>query len=158
MCYPAAPRPISHAPFPTVRILFQLIQMFEPRQNYLLARLLDLAGQEDLVQDCVDLVEVEDQVQLAYVAEEGVEDLDEEVDGLEVGQLVVVGVDAGAEEQARVPSVDNLVVAELDKVGLVFLVAGGDEAVDLHERGGREGEKWSAKELLAGRREEGAVC
>lgn len=105
--------------------------MLQPRQHNLLARLLDLAGQEDLVQDGVDLVEVEDQVQLADVAEEGVEDLDEEVDGLEEGELVVVCVDAGAKEEAGVPAVDDLVVAELDKVGLVLLVAGRYEAVDL---------------------------
>lgn len=105
--------------------------MLQSRQHDLLARLLDLAGQEDLVEDGVDLVEVEDQVQLADVAEEGVEDLDEEVDGLEEGELVVVGVDAGAEEEARVPPVDDLVVAELDEVGLVLLVAGRYEAVDL---------------------------
>lgn len=53
------------------------------------------------------------------------------MDGLEVGQLVVVGVDADAEEQARVPSVHDLVVAELDEVGLVFLIPGRDEPVDL---------------------------
>lgn len=96
--------------------------MFEAGENDLFASLLDLAGEEDLVEDGVDLVEVEDEVELADVAEEGVEDLDEEVDGLEVGELVVVGVDAGAEEQARVPPVHDLVVAELDEVGLVFLV------------------------------------
>ena len=105
--------------------------MLQPRQHNLLACLLDLAGQEDLVQDGVDLVEVEDQVQLADVAEEGVEDLDEEVDGLEEGELIVVCVDAGAEEEAGVPPVDDLVVAELDEVGLVFLVAGRYEAVNL---------------------------
>ena len=52
------------------------------------------------------------------------------MDGLEVGELVIVCVDAGAEEEARVAAVDDLVVAELDKVGLVLLVAGGHEAVD----------------------------
>lgn len=98
--------------------------MLQPSQDNLLARLLDLAGQKDLVEDGIDLVEVEDQVQLAHVAEEGVEHLDEEVDGLQVGELVVVGVDAGAEEEPRVAPVDDLVVAELDEVGLVLLVAG----------------------------------
>ena len=53
------------------------------------------------------------------------------MDGLEEGQFIVVGVDAGAEEQARIPPVDDLVVAELDKVTLVLLVARGDKAVDL---------------------------
>ncbi|KYK59307.1 hypothetical protein DCS_00437 [Drechmeria coniospora] len=102
-----------------------------PRQNDLLARLLDLASQEDLVQDGVDFVKVEYEIELADIAEEGVEHLDEEVDGLEKGELVVVGVDAGAEEEAGVATVDNLVVAELDEIGLVLLVAGSDEPVDL---------------------------
>lgn len=95
------------------------------------ARLLDLARKKHLVEDGVHLVEVEDQIQLADIAEESVEDLDEEVDGLEEGQLVVVGVDARAEEEAGVPAVDDLVVAELDEVGLVFLVARCYEPVDL---------------------------
>ncbi|RUS17629.1 hypothetical protein BC937DRAFT_89701 [Endogone sp. FLAS-F59071] len=59
------------------------------------------------------LVEIENQVKLAHVAEESVQDLHEEVDGLEVGELVVIGVDADAEEEASVTAVDNLVVAEL---------------------------------------------
>lgn len=53
------------------------------------------------------------------------------MDGLEVGELVVVGVDAGAEEEPRVPPVDDLVVAEFDEVALVLLVARRYEAVDL---------------------------
>jgi len=59
------------------------------------------------------------------------------VDGFQVRQLVVVGVDAGAEEEAGVPPVDDAVRAELDEVGLVLLVAGSDEAVDLVEMLGR---------------------
>lgn len=104
--------------------------MFQPRQHHLLARLLNLARQKDLVEDGVHLVKVEDEIELADIAEEGIEHLDEEVDGLEEGELIVVCVDAGAEEEARVAAVDDLVVAELDKVGLVLLVARGDEAVD----------------------------
>lgn len=117
--------------------LLQFIQVLQPREHDLLAGLLNLPGEEDLVQDGVDLVEVEDQVQLAHVAEEGVEDLDEEVDALEVGQLVVVGVDARAEEEAGVPPVHDLVVPELDEVGLVFLVAGRYETVHLPGGGRR---------------------
>lgn len=95
------------------------------------ARLFDLARKKHLVEDSVYLVKVEDQVQLADVAEESIEDLDEEVDGLEVGQLIVVGVDARAEEEACVPTVDDLVVAKLDEVGLVFLVTRCYEPMDL---------------------------
>ena len=130
----AFPSPDSIGPpshFWEVFYLFQLIQVLQPRQDDLLAGLLDLAGEEDLVEDGVDLVEVEDEVELAHVAEEGVEHLDEEVDRLEERQLVVVGVDARAEEEPRVPPVHDLVVPELDKVGLVLLVPRRDEPVDL---------------------------
>ena len=77
------------------------------------------------------LVKVKHKIQLAHVAEEAVEHLDEEVDRLQIRELVVVGVDADAEEEAGVAPVDDLEGAELDEVGLVLLVAGGDEAVDL---------------------------
>lgn len=60
------------------------------------------------------------------------------MDRLQVRQLVIVGVDAHAEKQAGVPPIDDLQGAELDEVGLVFLVARGDEAVDL-EMGGFSG-------------------
>jgi hypothetical protein len=43
-------------------------------------------------------VEIKYQVQLAHIAEKLIQHLDEEVDGFEICQLVVVGVDAGAEE------------------------------------------------------------
>lgn len=52
---------------------------------------------------------------------------------LQIRQLVIIGVDADAEEEACVAPVHDLVVAELDEVGLVFLIAGCDEAVDLGE-------------------------
>ena len=80
---------------------------------------------------CRYLVKVEDEIELADVAKEGIEDLDKEMDRLEIGQFVVVGVDAETKKEACVPTVDDLEVAELDKVGLVFLVPGGDEAMDL---------------------------
>ncbi len=57
--------------------------------------------------------------------------------GLEIRELVIVGVDADAEEEAGVAAVDDFEGAEFHKVGLVFLVAGRDEAVDLE--GGKRG-------------------
>jgi hypothetical protein len=108
--------------------------MLQPRQNNLFTRLLNLPSQKDLVQDSIDLVKVEDQVQLAHIPKERIQHLHKKVNSLQVGELVVVGVDAGAEEEPRVSPVDDLVVPELDEVGLVFLVAGGDEAVDLEVR------------------------
>ena len=46
------------------------------------------------------------------------EHLHKEVDGLQVRQLVVVRIDAHAEEEAGVPPVDDFVIPELDEVGL----------------------------------------
>jgi len=78
--------------------------MLQPREHNLLTRLLDLAGQKHLVEDRIDLVEVEDKIELTDVSEKGIEDLNEEV--------------------------NDLIVAELDKVGLVFLIARRNETVD----------------------------
>lgn len=121
--------------------------MLEAREHDLLGGLLDLAGEEDLVEDGVDLVEVEDEVELAHVAEEGVQHLDEEVDRLQVRQLVVVGVDARAEEKPRVPPVHDLVVPELHEVRLVLLVSGRYEAVDLFF-GGKGGFRQSVSSFV----------
>lgn len=120
------------------RLLFQLVQMLQPSQYDRLARLFNLTGEEHLVQDGVDLVEIKDQVQLADVAEELVQHLDKEMYRLEVSELVVVCVDAGAEEQAGVAAIDDFGrAAELNKVGLVLLVSWGHEAMDLGGRGKR---------------------
>lgn len=50
---------------------------------------------------------------------------------LQISQLVIIRVDTDAEEEACVPPVHDFVLPELDEVGLVFLVAGRDEAVHL---------------------------
>jgi len=104
--------------------------MLQPCKHNLFTRLLNLARQKHLVKNRIDLVKVENKIKLADVSEKGIEDLDKEVNGLEVGELVIVCVDAGAEEKTCVAAVNNLVVSELDKVGLVFLIAGCDEAMD----------------------------
>jgi hypothetical protein len=81
--------------------------------------------------DTTYLIEIKHQIQLAYVPKETIQYLDKEMYSLKICQLVIIRVDAGAEEKPSVAPVDDLVVAELDEVGLVFLVAGSDEAVDL---------------------------
>ena len=56
--------------------------------------------------------------------------------GFEIRQLVVIGIDAGAEEQTGISTVDDLGgTAELDEVGLVFLVSRCNKAVDLDSSG-----------------------
>lgn len=104
---------------------FQAVQLIQSIQNDLLRRFLNLAGEEDLIEDGVYLEEVKDEVQLAHVAEVGIQDLDKQVNGLEVEQLVVGLVNARAEEKPRVPPVDDLRALELDKVRLELLVPRG---------------------------------
>lgn len=54
------------------------------------------------------------------------------MNSLEVGQLIVVCVDAGTEEEAGIAAIDNLrTLPKLDKVGLILLITGGDEAMYL---------------------------
>jgi hypothetical protein len=52
------------------------------------------------------------------------------MNGFEIGEFVVVCVDADAKEEACVAAIDDFMLAKLDKVGLVFLIAGRNEAVD----------------------------
>ena len=63
---------------------------------------------------------------------------------LQIRKLVIVGVNTDAEEEACVAPVDDFQGAEFDEVGLVLLVAGGDEAVDLVElcEDWVSGERW----------------
>ena len=77
------------------------------------------------------LVEIKNQIQLTHIPKEAIQHLDEKMYRFQIRQLVVVRVDAHAEEEACVAPVDDLQRAEFDEVGLVLLVSGGDEAVDL---------------------------
>lgn len=91
------------------------------RYDGVLAGLHDFASEDDFVQNSVDLVEVEDDVKLADVAEVLVHGLNEEVDELhrsimpylQVRQLVVIDIHAQRKVQPCVPLVDDLEVAEL---------------------------------------------
>ena len=62
----------------------------------------DFPSQEHFVDDRVDFVEVEDQIQLADVVEVLVEDFDEVVNGLQMGEIVVSHIRAQAEVKTRV--------------------------------------------------------
>jgi len=55
-----------------------------------------------------NLVEIEHQIQLAHIPKELVKDLHKEVYGLQVRQLIVVGVYTDAEEEACIASIDDL--------------------------------------------------
>ena len=78
------------------------------------------------------LVKVEHQVQFTHIAKELIQHFYKEVYRFQVCELVIVGVYARAKEQSGIAAVDDFrCAAELDEVGLVFLIAWSDEAVDL---------------------------
>lgn len=58
--------------------------MLQPLQHHLPTRFLNFPGQEYLVQDSVDLIESIRDIQLADITKEAIQNLDEEVYGLEV--------------------------------------------------------------------------
>jgi hypothetical protein len=70
----------TYTPFQTDRhpslslrpALLELLEIVEPIEHDVLGRLLDLAREEDFVEDGVDFVKVEDEVELANVLEEGI--------------------------------------------------------------------------------------
>ena len=77
-------------------------------QHVLLAALLHLAGQQQLVEDEVGLLEVEDDVELAHVAVVLVHLLDVAMDDLEGDQLIVSRVAAGDEEERGISAIYDL--------------------------------------------------
>ena len=78
------------------------------------------------------LVEVEYQIQLANIAKELIQYFHEEMYRFKVRKFVVVCIYACAEEESSIPAVDDLrSTTEFDEVGLVFLIARRDKAVDL---------------------------
>jgi len=64
--------------------LVELVELLNAMEDRLLRCLLHLTGEEELVEDHIDLVEVEDEVELAHIAKELIKELHEEVDGLKV--------------------------------------------------------------------------
>lgn len=77
-------------------------------QHIFLAALLHLAGDEQLVEDEVGLLEVEDYVELADVAVILVHLLYVAVDDFEGDELVVRRIDGGDEEERGIAAVDDL--------------------------------------------------
>ncbi len=95
------------APSTHLHVLQPVLLAYAP-QHVLLAALLHLARQQQLVEDEVGLLEVEDDVELAHVAVVLVHLLHEPVDDLERDELVVGRVAPGDEEERRVSAVHDL--------------------------------------------------
>lgn len=90
--------------------VFQAVLLADATQDVLLAALLHLSGEQQLVQDEVGLLEIEDDVQLADVAVVFVHLLDVAVHDLEGDEFVVFGVATGDEEEGGVATVDDLCI------------------------------------------------
>jgi hypothetical protein len=88
--------------------VFEAVLLANAPEHVLLAALLHLAGQQQLVEDEVGLLEVEDDVELADVAVVLVHLLDVAVDNLERDQLVVGRVAAGDEEERGIAAIYDL--------------------------------------------------
>jgi len=88
-----------------------------------LARLLDLPRHHNLIENIVSLVEVEDEIELANVAEVAVQAFHEVVDRFQSQQLVVANVDACNEEKTSVTLVADLAVPPLEKVADLWAAA-----------------------------------
>ena len=80
---------------------------------HLFACLLELSADDKLIENQIDLVKVEDEVELADILKILVQDLHEEMDGLECDELIVRHVAADCEKQTRVATIDELVGAKL---------------------------------------------
>lgn len=57
------------------------------------------------------------------------------MDGFQIRKLVVGSVYTDAKEKTSIAAVNDTVCAELDEVGLVFLISGCDETVHLLNSG-----------------------
>ena len=126
--------------------------MLQPRKDDLLAGFLNLACKKDLVQDSVNLligilaaipikmtndsrtylIEIKHQIQLTNIPKELVKNLHKEMYSLEIRQLVVICIDTDTKEQPCISPIYHLGTAfELNEIGLVFLIPGSNQTMDL---------------------------
>jgi hypothetical protein len=84
-------------------------------QHNVFARFFDFPGQKHFVQDgvhlpkftdefssvtplCAYLIKVEYQIQLAHISKESIQYFHKEMNGFQIGQFIIVGIDAYTEE------------------------------------------------------------
>lgn len=102
----------SRAHFAHLHVLKAILLSYAA-QHVLFAALLHLASEQQLVKDEVGLLEVEDDVELAYVAVVLVHLLDIAMDDLEGDQLIVGRVASGDEEERGVAAIYDLGVWQI---------------------------------------------
>ena len=86
--------------------LHHVVLRFYCPEDLSLRRFHVIPTQDELVQEVARTVKIEDDVELAHIAEIPVQCFDEEVDELERGQLVFVGRDSAHKKERRVPLED----------------------------------------------------
>ena len=96
--------------------VFQTVLLAYAPQHVLLAALLQLAGQQQLVEDEIGLLEVEDNVKFAHVAVVLVHLLDITMHDLEGDEFIVGGVAAGDAEKGGVAAVNDLGVLVFEEI------------------------------------------
>jgi hypothetical protein len=88
--------------------VFQTILLANTSEDILLAAFLHLAGEEELIEDEVCLLEVENDIQFAHIAIIFVHLLDETMHNFQSDELVVSGVYPGDEEKRGVAAINDL--------------------------------------------------
>lgn len=97
-------------------MLLLSFQLPHSLDNGLFAGFLQLSSKYELVQNKVDLLKIENQIQLTYIAEEMVKNLHKQVDTFKVHELIVSNVNTQGEEETRISPVYYFVCPKLDKV------------------------------------------
>lgn len=110
--------------------LVELLEFLNAVDNFGLVDVKDLSSHDVVIHDLVDLIEVENDIHLTDALEIHIKGLDEEMDGLQSQQLVIIGIHGNREVQTSITSGDQLVGAELNEVGHLG-VSLGNELVNL---------------------------
>ena len=76
----------------------------------------DFTSQEHFINYSVDFIEVEHKIQLTDIVKILVENLDKVVNSFEVVEVIIIDINADAEVETGVSSVDNFKVSELHEV------------------------------------------
>ena len=121
---------VLHTVSETTVLCVHRFQFFQSIQNHFLAGFLHFSSQNEFVEDEIDFMKVEDEVQLADILKEMVQNLHEEMNRLQQCELVIGDITADGEEESSIALVYDLVCAEFGKVCARLGVPRDDEAMD----------------------------
>ena len=104
--------------------LVELLKFPNTGDNFVFVDVKDLSSYNVVIHDLVDLIKVENDIHLAHALEIHIKGLDEEMNGLQSQQLVIVSIYSHSEVKSSITSGDELVSTELDEVGHFSLSLG----------------------------------